>query len=149
MVAWCEFFEAGNCGVLDLGRLVARLSAGFVFCFEIPVESPYWANLCGGWFRPFTGRLSHSRNLIFCHGGERSNPPMGWAVSTCVSPNNTRAFRIPGPRAVLVPMLTGGERCVRSGTPQMPIRVRGGRGKRKLGLEDWTGRGGRPGFQNI
>ena len=34
---------------------------------------------------------------------------------------------IPGPRAVLVPMLTGGERCVRSGTPQMPIRVRGGR----------------------
>ena len=108
MVAWCEFVEEGNCGVLDLGRLVARLSAVFVFCLEIPVESHFGVNLGSPWFGSVTGRLSHSRNLIFCHGGERSNPPMGWAVSTCVNPNNTMAFRIPGPRAVLVPMLTGG-----------------------------------------
>ena len=56
MVEWYEFFEASNCGVLDLGRLVARLSAVFVFCVEISVESPFWANLGSPWFGSVTGR---------------------------------------------------------------------------------------------
>ena len=56
MVAWCEFVEAGNCGVLDLGRLVARLSAVFVFCLEIPAESHFGVNLGSPWFGSVTGR---------------------------------------------------------------------------------------------
>ena len=54
------------------------------------------------------------------------NETHAWA-----SPPTQGAFMIPGPRAVLVPMLTGGERCVRSGTP--PMRI-GGRGGREGGL---------------
>ena len=56
MVEWYEFFEASNCGVLDLGRFVVRLSAVFVFCFEIPVESHFGVNLGSPWFGSVTGR---------------------------------------------------------------------------------------------
>ena len=56
MVEWYEFFEASNCGVLDLGHLVARLSAVFVFCIEIPVESHSGVNLGSPWFGSVTGR---------------------------------------------------------------------------------------------
>ena len=91
MAEWYEFCEAGNCGVLDLGRLVARLSAVFVFCLEIHVESHFGVNLGSPWFGSVTGRPKFD---ILPRGGTKQ-PADGLGGFHMCKPQQHKGFQDP------------------------------------------------------